>query len=165
MGVTFKQILSDPVIDERWNRVKQYFFLRESTYDMTCRCNLKCEGCYYYIGDKQYAKDEMDTGKWRALLTAEKERGITFVVLAGAEPSLVPELCKVCYDVIPLGAIASMILMLFTEREMMRRSFPDWQFFVGPTVLFLVGLWLLFGSQSLVNLLKRARNAGHMSSD
>ncbi len=92
MGVTFKQILSDPVIDERWNKVKQYFFLRESTYDMTCRCNLKCDGCYYYIGDKQYAKDEMDTEKWRDLLTAEKDRGITFVVLAGAEPSIVPEL-------------------------------------------------------------------------
>ena len=115
MGVTFKQILSDPVIDERWNKVKQYFFLRESTYDMTCRCNLKCDGCYYYIGDKQYAKDEMDTEKWRALLTAEKERGITFVVLAGAEPSLVPELCKVCYDVIPLGAIASNGLKPFPE--------------------------------------------------
>ena len=44
---------------------------------------------------------------WRNLFEAEKERGITFVVLAGAEPSLVPQLCAVCYDVIPLGAIAT----------------------------------------------------------
>jgi len=107
VGTTFKEILSNPDVGERFEKVRKYFFLRESTYDMTCRCNLRCDGCYYYEGDKQYAKDEKDPEKWRALFEAEKERGITFVVLAGAEPSLVPELCKVCYDVIPLGAIAS----------------------------------------------------------
>ncbi len=107
MAVTFKQILSSPEVNDRWLKVKEYFFLRESTYDMTSRCNLRCEGCYYYEGDKQNTTDERDPTKWRALLEAEKERGITFVVLAGAEPSLVPELCKTCYDVIPLGCIAS----------------------------------------------------------
>jgi hypothetical protein len=40
-------------------------------------------------------------------MTAEKERGITFAVLAGAEPSLVPQLCRVCAETIPLGAIAT----------------------------------------------------------
>ncbi|PKN22959.1 MAG: radical SAM protein, partial [Deltaproteobacteria bacterium HGW-Deltaproteobacteria-21] len=38
---------------------------------------------------------------------SEKARGITYVVLAGAEPSLVPELCGVCFEEMPLGAIAS----------------------------------------------------------
>jgi MoaA/NifB/PqqE/SkfB family radical SAM enzyme len=104
---TFKQILENPEIASRWASVKQYFFLRESTYDMTSRCNLKCDGCYYYEGDKQHTRDEGDPAKWRALLEAEKERGITFVVLAGAEPGLVPDLCRACYEVIPLGAIAS----------------------------------------------------------
>jgi len=113
VGTTFKQIISNPEVGERWNKVRQYFFLRESAYDMTSRCNLKCDGCYYYEGDKQYAEDERDPSKWRALLEAERERGITFVVLAGAEPSLVPELCKVCYDVIPRGAIASNGLRAF----------------------------------------------------
>jgi MoaA/NifB/PqqE/SkfB family radical SAM enzyme len=107
VGTTFKQILENPEVQERWLKVKQYFFLRESTYDMTNRCNLRCEGCYYYEGDKQFAKDERDPARWRELLEAEKARGITFVVLAGAEPSLVPELCRACYEVIQLGAIAS----------------------------------------------------------
>jgi len=40
-------------------------------------------------------------------MQAEKARGITYVVLAGAEPSLVPELLSVCYEEIPLGCIAS----------------------------------------------------------
>lgn len=103
----FSDIIADPAIRERWEKVRKYFFLRESTYDMSNRCNIRCEGCYYFIGEKQFADENTDEEAWRQLLEAEKERGITFVVLAGAEPSLVPQLCEVCYRVIPLGAIAS----------------------------------------------------------
>lgn len=103
----FSDIIADPRIRERWEKVRRYFFLRESTYDMTNRCNIRCEGCYYYAGDKQFAAEQNEKAAWRRLMEAEKERGITFVVLAGAEPSLVPELCRVCFEVIPLGAIAT----------------------------------------------------------
>ena len=48
-----------------------------------------------------------DVEAWRRLMQAEKARGITYVVLAGAEPSLVPELLKVCYQEMPLGSIAT----------------------------------------------------------
>jgi MoaA/NifB/PqqE/SkfB family radical SAM enzyme len=103
----FSDILAEQSTRERWEKVRKYFFLRESTYDMTNRCNLRCEGCYYYEGDKQFAKENKDPEAWRKLMEAEKARGITYVVLAGAEPSLVPELCRVCFDVIPLGTIAT----------------------------------------------------------
>jgi uncharacterized Fe-S cluster-containing radical SAM superfamily protein len=103
----FSDIIADPVIRERWQKVRKYFFLRESTYDMTNRCNVRCDGCYYFTGEKQYTAENKSPAAWRDLLEAEKERGITFVVLAGAEPSLVPDLCRACYDVIPLGAIAT----------------------------------------------------------
>jgi organic radical activating enzyme len=104
---SFSDILKCPDIAARFAKVRGYFFLRESTYDMTRRCNIRCHGCYYYEGDKQNARDVVDPEAWRALMHAEKERGITFVVLAGAEPALVPELLEVCYREIPLGAIAS----------------------------------------------------------
>ena len=103
----FSQILADPETRARWEKVRRYFFLRESTYDMTNRCNIRCEGCYYYEGEKQFAKENQDPRAWRKLMESEKARGITYVVLAGAEPSLVPELCRVCFDVMPLGAIAT----------------------------------------------------------
>jgi MoaA/NifB/PqqE/SkfB family radical SAM enzyme len=103
----FSDIIADPAIKERWEKVRKYFFLRESTYDMTNRCNVRCEGCYYYNGEKQFAREVRDEHAWQQLFAAEKERGITFVVLAGAEPSLVPELCAAAYRVIPHGAIAS----------------------------------------------------------
>ncbi len=103
----FADIIADPAIRDRWQKVRRYFFLRESTYDMTNRCNIRCEGCYYYTGEKQFAEENLDEAAWRRLMQAEKERGITFAVLAGAEPSLVPELCRICAEQIPHGAIAS----------------------------------------------------------
>ncbi len=106
-GMKFSDILADPRIAERWQKVRKWFFLRESTYDMTNRCNIRCNGCYYYEGDKQFAREHRDVEAWRELMRSEKRRGITFVVLAGAEPALVPELCEVCYQEIPLGAIAT----------------------------------------------------------
>ena len=111
----FSEILADQKIRDRWEKVRKYFFLRESTYDMTNRCNIKCEGCYYYEGDKQFARENKDPAAWRKLMRHEKARGITYVVLAGAEPSLVPDLCEICYQEMPLGAIASNGLKLIPE--------------------------------------------------
>ena len=74
---------------------------------MSCRCNIRCEGCYYFEGAKQYTTENRDPEAWRQLMQAEKTRGVTFVVLAGAEPALVPDLCKVCFEEMPLGTIAT----------------------------------------------------------
>ncbi|MGC9194441.1 MAG: radical SAM protein [Syntrophobacteraceae bacterium] len=103
----FSDLIAAPEVNERWEQVRRYFFLRESTYDMTNKCNIRCEGCYYFEGDKQHAEEMSDCEAWRTLMRTERDRGITYVVLAGAEPSLVPELLAVCFDEMPLGAIAT----------------------------------------------------------
>jgi organic radical activating enzyme len=103
----FSDLLADPGVKARWEKVRRYFFLRESTYDMSNRCNIRCDGCYYFEGDKQFAVENLNSSDWRSLMQAEKARGITYVVLAGAEPSLVPELLQVCYEEMPLGSIAT----------------------------------------------------------
>jgi MoaA/NifB/PqqE/SkfB family radical SAM enzyme len=103
----FSDLIADTQVRDRWEKVRKYFFLRESTYDITNRCNLKCSGCYYYEGEKQFAKEDGNPSDWQNLMRAEKKRGITYVVLAGAEPSLVPDLLDVCFKEMPLGSIAS----------------------------------------------------------
>jgi MoaA/NifB/PqqE/SkfB family radical SAM enzyme len=103
----FSELLAHPEVRQRWEKVRKYFYLRESTYDMSNRCNLRCDGCYYYEGEKQFAVENNQTEAWRGLMRSEKERGITYVVLAGAEPSLVPELLAVCFQEMPLGSIAT----------------------------------------------------------
>jgi MoaA/NifB/PqqE/SkfB family radical SAM enzyme len=122
----FSEILEDADIRARWERVREYFFLRESTYDMTRRCNIRCDGCYYYEGEKQFAEDNRNPEDWRRLMAEEKARGITFVVLAGAEPSLVPDLCEVCYREIPLGAIATNGLKRFPDSVGYRIHISVW---------------------------------------
>jgi organic radical activating enzyme len=112
---TFAELLVDPRVRERFEKIRKYFFLRESTYDMSNRCNMRCDGCYYYRGEKQFARENRDPEAWRKLMREEKKRGITYVVLAGAEPSLVPELLQVCYDEIPLGCIATNGLIRIPE--------------------------------------------------
>jgi len=107
VGYRFTDIIAVPAIRDRWEKVRRYFFLRESTYDMTNRCNIRCEGCYFFNGEKQFAPENLDESAWQHLMEAEKARGITFAVLAGAEPSLVPQLCQICAKTIPLGAIAT----------------------------------------------------------
>jgi sulfatase maturation enzyme AslB (radical SAM superfamily) len=64
----FSELLADPKVKARWEKVRRYFFLRESTYDMTNRCNLRCDGCYYYEGDKQFARENGDPEAWRGLM-------------------------------------------------------------------------------------------------
>ena len=103
----FREILALPEVGARFERVRQWFHLRESTYDITNRCNLRCEGCYYYEGEKQFTAETPDPAAWRRLMEAERARGITFVVLAGAEPALAPEVLEACHDVIPLGCVAT----------------------------------------------------------
>jgi len=122
----FSEILANPRILERWQKVKKWFFLRESTYDMTNRCNIRCDGCYYYEGDKQFARENRELDAWRALMELEKKRGITYVVLAGAEPSLVLDLCEVCHQEIPLGAIATNGLIFIPEPIQYRIHISVW---------------------------------------
>jgi MoaA/NifB/PqqE/SkfB family radical SAM enzyme len=111
----FSELIAAPEVKARWEKVRKYFFLRESTYDMSNRCNIRCDGCYYFEGDKQFALENNDPEAWRTLMREEKARGITYVVLAGAEPSLVPELCQACYDEMPLGTIATNGLKCISE--------------------------------------------------
>jgi organic radical activating enzyme len=104
---SFTEFRRLPDIAERFEKVRRHFYLRESTYDMTSRCNVICDGCYYFEGDKQHTKDVVDVEAWRALMRSERDRGITFVVLAGAEPALVPELLQAVAEIMPTGAIAT----------------------------------------------------------
>ena len=103
--MSLTSFLQDPELKQRYAKIKPYFSLRESAYDVTSVCQLRCDGCYYFEGDKYKVTDNRDPNAWRALLQSERDRGITYVNLAGAEPSLVPQVLRACYEVIPLGTV------------------------------------------------------------
>jgi len=69
--IKFSDIIAVPAIRERFEKVRKYFFLRESTYDMSNRCNIRCEGCYYFQGEKQFAEENLNASVWQQLMKAE----------------------------------------------------------------------------------------------
>jgi hypothetical protein len=97
--------LRNPELEARYKKVKKFFFLRESAYDITSDCQLRCDGCYYFAGERSTVRDNRDPASWRAFFEAEKRRGITYVNLAGAEPSLRPQVLRACHQTIPLGTV------------------------------------------------------------
>jgi hypothetical protein len=103
--MSLTSLLNVAALEERYRKVKKFFFLRESAYDVTSVCQLRCDGCYYFEGDKYKVKDNRDPEAWRELFRRERDRGITYVNLAGAEPSLVPQILLACHEIIPLGTI------------------------------------------------------------
>lgn len=97
--------LQVPEVEARYRKVKKFFFLRESAYDITSACQLRCDGCYYFAGDRSKVRDDKDPKRWRHFMEGEKERGINYVNLAGAEPALMPKVLRACHEAIPLGTI------------------------------------------------------------
>jgi len=103
----FTELLEQPEILDCYRKVKRYFYLRESAYDVSSKCQLRCEGCYYFQGDKYTTQDVVSADVWRQFFVAERDRGITYAVLAGAEPSLGPHVLSACFESIAMGTIAS----------------------------------------------------------
>jgi len=103
--VSLTASLQVPEVEARYRKVKKFFFLRESAYDITSACQLRCDGCYYFAGDRSKVRDDKDPERWRHFMKGEKERGINYVNLAGAEPALMPKVLRACHETIPLGTI------------------------------------------------------------
>ena len=103
--MSLSSLLAIAELEARYKKVKKFFYLREAAYDVTSVCQLRCDGCYYFEGDKYKVIDNRDPLAWRQLLQSERERGITYVNLAGAEPSMVPKILSACYETIPLGTV------------------------------------------------------------
>lgn len=73
--------------------------IRISGYDITNRCNLRCEGCFFFEGElsAQYASDKSEQ-EYRDFFRSEAERGITYPHFAGAEPALVQNRLRVAAE-------------------------------------------------------------------
>jgi hypothetical protein len=85
-------------------RVARY----SNNYDMTSRCNLFCEGCYYFEGDDyKQATEEHDLTRWEALFQREAGRGVTFANFVGAEPALVQDRIALATNYLKRGVIFS----------------------------------------------------------
>lgn len=101
-------IAAEPALGPRYARAKEFRrILRQvSNFDLTSRCNLRCEGCFYFEGDDyKQATEQEDLERWRAFFEDQARRGVTFASLAGAEPALEQDRLEIANRYIPRGAI------------------------------------------------------------
>lgn len=82
-----------PDLEPRYQNVRRIIrtFRKPSFYEISQKCNLWCEGCYYFEdGARKIVKAEMPDQEWDAFFAAEHQRGVSMAYLVGAEPSLYP---------------------------------------------------------------------------
>ena len=59
-----------------------------STYDVHNVCNLKCEGCSYFVTDRVLRMEKPTDEGYDAFFRTEVARGVNYPIFSGAEPSL-----------------------------------------------------------------------------
>jgi MoaA/NifB/PqqE/SkfB family radical SAM enzyme len=97
-----------PQLRPRFARAKEFRrILRQvSNFDLTSRCNLRCEGCFYFEGDDyKQATEQADLATWRTFFQDQARRGVTFASIAGAEPALEQDRIAIANEFLPRGVI------------------------------------------------------------
>lgn len=77
-------------------------------YSITDRCNLHCKGCYNQ-SLRNSGSEELDQDKMKGVISEAKELGISFIVLAGGEPLVRPEILEIT------AGFPEIIFLLFTN--------------------------------------------------
>lgn len=83
-------------------------FRTPAFYEVETRCNLKCEGCYYFEGGKtQFIEGESDILHWRKFFESESQRGVSMAYFVGAEPALAQDRLSQAVGLFPRGNVGS----------------------------------------------------------
>jgi len=86
-----KEYLRDPLLRTLYGEVRAAGPLRSVSVDLTHKCNLRCDGCYYFAEGMDRHRAPRDDSTFDAWIGREKARGTNFVTIVGGEPALVPE--------------------------------------------------------------------------
>jgi hypothetical protein len=83
-------------------------FRKPAFYEITQRCNLKCEGCYYFEGSlTNHVREETSVEAWREFFATEAQRNVTMAYFVGAEPALHQERLIAAAPYFPYGNIGT----------------------------------------------------------
>lgn len=87
-------------------------------FSITNRCNLHCKGCYNAFL-RPSAESEMDATKMRGILAEAKGLGISFVMIAGGEPLVRPEILDI------IGEFPEITFLVFTNGLLITEEIAD----------------------------------------
>ncbi|HEU4733821.1 MAG TPA: radical SAM protein [Kofleriaceae bacterium] len=73
--------------------------VRASEYLLTNACNIRCQGCWFFGHEFDKSTSELTSLEGvRAFARRERERGITYSIIIGGEPTLIPDRVAVFVD-------------------------------------------------------------------
>jgi MoaA/NifB/PqqE/SkfB family radical SAM enzyme len=75
---------------------------------ITNRCNLHCKGCYHQAL-RDVTKPEMNEEKLHSVISEARDLGVSFMVLAGGEPLVRPDILRITAD------FPDIIFLMFTN--------------------------------------------------
>jgi hypothetical protein len=98
-----------PRLEARYEKAKRVVraFRRPAFYEVATRCNLLCEGCYYFSDSFRAIAEERSAERWRDFFAAEAARGVTMAYFVGAEPALEQERLIAAAPYFPYGNIGT----------------------------------------------------------
>ncbi|HWA92831.1 MAG TPA: radical SAM protein [Rhizomicrobium sp.] len=99
----------NPHLAPRYEEAKRIIriFRKPAFYEITQRCNLKCEGCYYFEGGFKPVPEQDSIAAWEAFFAAEAERGVSIAYFVGAEPALEQERLVAASKTFPYGNVGT----------------------------------------------------------
>jgi hypothetical protein len=83
-------------------------FRKPAFYEVSQRCNLWCEGCYYFEdANPQRVPEQEQAQAWDAFFASEGARGVSMAYFVGAEPALHQERLVAAAKYFPWGNIGT----------------------------------------------------------
>lgn len=90
--------LHDPLLHEMFEQVRAAGPVRSMQVDITHKCNIRCQGCYFFAEAMDQNKAPENEEDFDVFVEREKARGTNYATVVGGEPSLMLERLKKLYD-------------------------------------------------------------------
>lgn len=92
------EYLADPFLAGMYDMIMRAGALKAITVDVTEVCNLRCQGCYFFVENMDDSKSPKDEEIFEAFIREEKQRGTNYITVLGGEPALVLPRVKKLHD-------------------------------------------------------------------
>lgn len=87
MANELKTYLEDPFLSAIMNEIKDAGAIKSSLIDITHKCNLRCEGCYFFEEEMDSHKKMESEEEFDAFIESERQRGTNMFTVVGGEPA------------------------------------------------------------------------------
>jgi hypothetical protein len=90
--------LEDPLLRRLYEELESVGRLRAITVDLTHVCQLRCQGCYFFVESMDSSRSPREEADFEDFIEREKRRGTNYVTVLGGEPSLRLDRLKKLHD-------------------------------------------------------------------